>query len=81
MGHTVVAAVGAIGAPVGIGIILAEDPWHSPTRGRAISISKQVLALTPGGSLGLSHLGLDVWSSPPLSAQRSGCLSEREPRR
>jgi alginate O-acetyltransferase complex protein AlgI len=34
--------------------------WHSPTWGQALSILKQVLALTPSGPLGLSHLGLDV---------------------
>jgi hypothetical protein len=66
MGHTVVAAVGAIGAPVEIGIILAEDPWHSPTWGQAISILKQALALTPGRSLRLSHLGLDVVVPAPI---------------
>jgi alginate O-acetyltransferase complex protein AlgI len=34
--------------------------WRSPTWGQAVSILKQVLALTPSGSWGLSHLGLDV---------------------
>jgi D-alanyl-lipoteichoic acid acyltransferase DltB (MBOAT superfamily) len=34
--------------------------WRSPTWGHSVSVLKQVLALTPCGSLGLSHLGLDM---------------------